>query len=149
MRREQEKLEAEIAAVAKREQQEKLKAMEETERRAFEERMKREEEELRKRLELQRLKEEEEKRLQEEHRRKHQEQLALLRQKQIQRQLFLAALAKEKFFLTLDQRMTRAFTYSYFALLPWCVLENLKPNGSLEDRSLNNEQPLTVPEEES
>lgn len=126
LRREQDKFDAELDAARRREEEERLKAMEEWEREELLEKMRREEELLRRRLEELRLKEEEERRVREEERRKREDALALLRQKRLQRHLFVAGMFKEHQYLSLDQRLTRAFTFSYFRLLPWLYLNRLQ-----------------------
>ena len=130
MRKEQEKIEAELEAARLREEEERIKAMEESERIAFLEKMRREEEELRRRIEEQKRKEEQERRVREEDRRQREEAMALLRQKQLQRHLFIAGMLKESHYLSLSQRLTRAFTFSYFDLLPWNDLQHLIPPPS-------------------
>lgn len=130
LRKEQEKIEAELEAARLREEEERIKAMEESERIAFLEKMRQEEEELRRRLEEQRKREEADRRIREEDRRQREEALALLRQKQLQRHLFIAGILKESHYLSLSQRLTKAFTFSYFDLIPWNHLQHLKPPPS-------------------
>lgn len=151
MRKEQERIEAELEVARLREEEERIKAMEESERIAFLEKMQREEEELRRRLEEQKRKEEQERRIREEERRQREEALAILRQKQLQRHLFIAGILKESHYLSLCQRLTRAFTFSYFDLIPWNHLQHLQaPSSPVRDllRSVKENIPPTIVEED-
>ena len=151
LRKEQEKIEAELEAARLREEEGRIKAMEESERVAFLEKMRQEEDELRRKLEEQKQKEEEERRVQEEERRQREEALALLRQKQLQRHLFIAGILKESQYLALCQRLTKAFTFSYFDLIPWNHLQHLNPPPSpVRDllRSVKENIPPTIMEED-
>lgn len=150
-RKEQEKIEAELEAARLREEEERIKAMEESDRIAFLEKMRQEEEELRRRLEEQRRKEERERKLREEERKQREDALALLRQKQLQRHLFIAGILKESHYLSLSQRLTKAFTFSYFDLIPWNHLQHLKPPPSpVRDllHSVRENIPPTILEED-
>ncbi|XP_068752085.1 uncharacterized protein KIAA2012-like [Montipora capricornis] len=153
LRREQEKIDAELEAARIREEEERIKAMEESERIAFLEKMRLEEEELRLRLEEQKRIEEEERELREEEKKQREEALALLRQKQLQRHLFVAGMLKESQYLALSQRLTRAFTFSYFDLLPWNDLNHLIPPPSpvrdLLDSVKENIPPTILEEDEN
>jgi len=144
IRREQEKLEAEIEEANRRAEEERLLAMEESERIALQERMRREEEELRARLEAERKIQEEQRRIQEEQRRMREEAIAQLRQKRLQRQLFITSLIKEGVYLSLSQRLSRAFTFSYYDKLPWGFLNNLKSLTPMKD--LINEIKESIPQ---
>lgn len=151
MRKEQEKIEAELEAARLREEEERIKAMEESERVVFLEKLRREEEELRRKLEEEKRKEEEQRRVREVERRQREEALALLRQKQLQRHLFIAGILKESHYLSLCQRLTKAFTFSYFDLIPWNHLQHLKPPPSpVRDllRSVKENIPPTIVEED-
>lgn len=152
LRREQEKIEAELEAARLREEEERIKAMEESERIAFLEKLRREEEELRRRLEEQKRIEEEERQLREEEKTRREEALALLRQKQLQRHLFIAGILKESHYFSLSQRLTRAFTFSYFDLLPWNELNHLTPRTGSPVRdilsSVKEKIPATILEED-
>ena len=151
LRKEQEKIEAELEAARLREEEERIKAMEESERIAFLEKMRQEEDELRRRLEEQKRKEDEERRVREEEKRQREEALALLRQKQLQRHLFIAGILKESQYLALCQRLTRAFTFSYFDLLPWNHLQHMNPPPSpVRDLLLSVKEkiPPTIVEED-
>lgn len=151
LRKEQEKIEAELEAARLREEEERIKAMEESDRIAFLEKMRQEEEELRRRLEEQRRKEERERKLREEERKQREDALALLRQKQLQRHLFIAGILKESHYLSLSQRLTKAFTFSYFDLIPWNHLQHLKlPPSPVRDllHSVRENIPPTILEED-
>ena len=149
IRKEREKIEEEIEAARLKEEEERIKAMEESERVAFLEKVRREEEELRLRMEEQKKIEEEEKLAQEEENRQRQEALALLRQKHFQRHLFISGILKEKLHLSLSHRLTKAFTFSYFDLIPWNHLLHLQP-GSVRVplHEVKRNIPPTIIEEE-
>lgn len=146
IRKEQEKLEAEIEEANRRAEEERLQAMEESERIAFQEKMRREEEELRKRLEAERKIQEEQRRIQEEQRRMREEAIALLRQKRLQRQLFINGLIKEGIYMSLSQRLSRAFTFSYFGKLPWSFLNNIRSFSPMKEliHDLKKTIPTTI-----
>ncbi|XP_032234531.2 titin homolog [Nematostella vectensis] len=149
IRREQEKIDRELEEAARREEEERIRNMEESERLALQEKMRREEEELRRRLEDQRRREEEERRVLEEQKRLRQEALALLRQKRIKRHLFITGIMKEMRFLGLGQRLTRAFTFSYFDELPWNYLRT-RPTSPMKNmiEELKASLPPTIIEED-
>lgn len=147
IRREQEKLEAEIEEANRRAEEERIQAMEESERIALQEKMRREEEELRRRLEAERKIQEEQQRIQEEQRRMREEAIALLRQKRLRRQLFVTSLIKEGMYMSLGQRLSKAFTFSYFEKLPWGFLNHLRaisPMKELINELKENHIPTTI-----
>lgn len=117
--------------------------MEESERIAFQERMRREEEELKARSEAEKKIEEENRRKQEEKRKIREEAIALLRQKRLKRQLFITGLIKEGIYMSLNQRLSRAFTFTYFEKLPWGFLNNLQSFTPMKE--LINELKETIP----
>ena len=120
--------------------------MEESERIALQERMRREEEEMRKRLEAERRIQEEQRRIQEEQRRMREEAIALLRQKRLQRQLFITTLIREGVYMSLSQRLSRAFTFSYFDKLPWNFLNHMRSMSPVKDliHELKQKIPPTI-----
>ncbi|KAK3740327.1 hypothetical protein QZH41_013902, partial [Actinostola sp. cb2023] len=133
IRKEQEKLEAEIEEASRRAEEERIQDMEESERIAFLEKMRQEEEELRKRLEAERRIQEQQRRIQEEQRRMREEAIALHRQKRLQRHLFITGLIREGVYMSLSQRLSRAFTFSYFDNLPWSFLNNMRSVSPIKD----------------
>ncbi len=147
LRLERERLEEQIEEERRREYEEKIAHLEEEERerlleerRLEEERIKREIQEEKERREAERLKMLEE-------RRKMEEELAAARERQLARRTFLETMLKDFQNLLLDQRITRAFTFSYFDLLPWFKdrWRDLQEDRPLSKRTST---PLdTVPEE--
>ena len=147
LRLERERVEAQIEKERRKEYEEKIAHLEEEERerlleerRLEEERIKREIQEEKERREAERLQMLEE-------RRKMEEELAAARQRQLARQTFLQTLLQDFQNLLLDQRITRAFTFSYFDILPWFKdrWRDLEEDRPLSKR---NSTPLeTVPEE--
>lgn len=107
------------------------------ERRLEEERIKRE-------IEEERLQREEERRRVLEERRRMEEELEALRDRQLARQLFLEGLLKDYQNLLLDQRISRAFTYSYFDIMPWFK----ETWDSLEETSVSATLPTVREDEE-
>lgn len=117
------------ARIAHLEDEERERLMEE--RRIEEERIKRE-------IEEERLKREEERRRVLEERRRMEEEMAALQERQWLRQLFLEGLLKDYQNLLLEQRTTRAFTFSYFNVLPWAkdIWSNVKGTPHTRSTSL-------------
>eukprot|EP00112_Aurelia_sp_Birch-Aquarium-sp1_P023088 Seg675.23 transcript_id=Seg675.23/GoldUCD/mRNA.D3Y31 product="putative protein KIAA2012-like" protein_id=Seg675.23/GoldUCD/D3Y31 len=136
MRRERERVAREIEEEMKLQEEEKMKEMEETERIEYE-RQKREEEEQRLRLEEEQKRIEREKRLiaEEEHRIKMQK-LKEFHQMLLERAKFWEGMRNSKWFIELNQRLTRAFTFSYYDLLPAMLFEftSLRPFTPKEER---------------
>ena len=135
-RREEERLAREIEEELKRQEEEMLKAMEEHERIEYE-RKKKEEEEERLRQEEERKRLERERRLieEEEHRIKMQK-LQEFHQMLLERAKFWEGMKNSKWFLEISQRLTRAFTFSYFDLLPAILFEftSLRPFTPKENK---------------
>ena len=147
LRQERERVEMEIEEERRREYAEKIAHLEEEEqerlmeeRRLEEERIKREIQEEKERREAERLQMLEERRLME-------EELAAARMRQMERRSFLETLLRDFQNLLLDQRITRAFTFSYFDIMPWFKdrcrdLEEDRPRSKRPSTKLD-----TVPEE--
>ena len=137
MRRERERVAREIEEEMRRQEEEKMKEMEENERIEYE-RQKREEEEQRLRLEEEQKRVEREKRLiaEEEHRIKMQK-LKEFHQMLLERAKFWEGMRNSKWFIELNQRLTRAFTFSYYDLLPAMLFEftSLRPFTPREERN--------------
>ena len=135
-RREQERIAREMEEEQKRQEEEMLKEMEEHERIEYE-RKKKEEEEERLRQEEERRRLEMERRLieEEEHRIKMQK-LQEFHQMLLERAKFWEGMKNSKWFLEINQRLTQAFTFSYFDLLPAILFEftTLRPFTPKETR---------------
>ena len=135
-RREQERIALELEEEQRKQEEEIVKAMEEHERIEYE-RKKREEEEERRKEEEERKRLEKERRLieEEEHRVKMQK-LQEFHQMLLERAKFWEGMKNSKWFLEISQRLTRAFTYSYFDLLPAMLFEftTLRPFTPKETR---------------
>ena len=134
-RSEQERIARELEEERRRQEEELLKAMEEHERIEYE-RKKKEAEEERLRQEAERQRIEREKRLieEEEHRIKMQK-LQEFHQMLLERAKFWEGMKNSKWFLEINQRLTQAFTFSYFDLLPAMLFEftNLRPFSPKEN----------------
>ena len=147
LRIERERVEAQIEEERRKEYAEKIAHLEQEERerlleerRLEEERIKREIQEEKERREAERLRMLEE-------RRKMEEELAAARDRQLARRNFLEMLLRDFQNLLLNQRITRAFSFSYFDILPWFKdrwkdLEEDRPLSKRTSTSLD-----TVPEE--
>lgn len=135
-RREEERLKREMEEEIRRQEEEMLKAMEEHERIEYERNKKEQEaERLRQQEEKQRI--EAERRLieEEEHRIKMQK-LQEFHQLLLERAKFWEGMKNSKWFLDINQRLTRAFTFSYFDLLPAILFEftSLRPFTPKENK---------------
>ena len=118
LRLERERLAKQIEEEMRRREQELLEQMKEEERIAYEER-KRIEEEVKRKEEEERLRIQEEKRIREEEdTQRKMKELKELQRILLERQAFWEGMRNSKHFLELDQRLTRAFTFSYYKLLP-------------------------------
>jgi len=135
-RSEQERIARELEEERRRQEEELLKAMEDHERIEYE-RKKKEAEEERLKQEEERQRIEREKRLieEEEHRIKMQK-LQEFHQMLLERAKFWEGMKNSKWFLEINQRLTQAFTFSYFDLLPAMLFEftSLRPFSSKENR---------------
>lgn len=119
MRLERESVDKQLEEERRREYEARIAHLEDEERERLMEERRIEEERIKREIEEERKEREEERRQVLEERRKMEEEMAALRERQLTRQLFLESLLKEYQNLLLEMRTTRAFTFSYFDLLPW------------------------------
>ena len=147
LRLERERVEAQIEEERQKEYEEKIAHLEEEERERLLEERRLEEERIKREIQEEKEHREAERLQMLEERRKMEEELAAARERQLARQTFLQTLLQDFQNLLLDQRITRAFTFSYFDILPWF---KDRWRDLQEDRPLSkrNSTPLeTVPEE--
>lgn len=147
LRKERERVEQQVEEERKREYEEKIAHLEEEERERLLEERRLEEERIKREIQEEKERQEEERRRMLEERRKMEEELAAARERQLSRRIFLETLLKDFQNLLLDQRITRAFTFSYFDILPWFKdrWRDLQKDRPLSKRP--STQLDTVPEE--
>jgi flagellar biosynthesis GTPase FlhF len=119
MRQERERIEAQIEEERRKEYAEKIAHLEEEERERLLEERRLEEERIKREIREEKERREAERMRMLEERRQMEEELAAARDRQLARRNFLQTLLQDFQNLLLDQRITRAFTFSYFDLLPW------------------------------
>eukprot|EP00794_Sanderia_malayensis_P017284 gene17284-19011_t len=148
LKREKERLARELEEEMRRQEEEKLKQMEEDERLEYQ-RQKKLDEEERLRQEEERQKLEREKRMvEEEELRIKMQKLAEFHRLLLERAKFWEGMKNSKWFLELNQKLTRAFTFSYFDLLPAMLFPftDLRPFTPKDEAPPAPKLP-TIPEE--
>lgn len=147
LRKEREHVEEQIEEERRKEYAEKIAHLEEAERERLMEERRLEEERIKREIQEEKERREAERMRMLEERRKMEEELAAARDRQLARQTFLESLLRDFQNLLLNQRVTRAFTFSYFDIMPWFKdrwrdLEKDRPVSKISSTPLD-----TVPEE--